>query len=75
MKAPSLALDFARALDPKLIARDVGLEHLDDWQAKLIDDPPKRLLCCCGRQVGKKAPRPVSAPCIRRFITPLRRSF
>ena len=49
----SLALDFARALDPTLIARDVGLDRLDDWQAKLIDEPPKRLLCCCGRQVGK----------------------
>jgi hypothetical protein len=53
MRSPSLALDFARALDPTLIARDVGIDHLDEWQAKLIDDPPKRLLCCCGRQVGK----------------------
>jgi hypothetical protein len=30
----------ARALDPTLIARDVGLDELDPWQAKLIDDPP-----------------------------------
>src|SRR5215472_16825639 len=58
---PSLALDFARALDPTLIARDVGLDHLDDWQAKLIDDPPKRLLCCCGRQVGKSTAAAVCA--------------
>jgi hypothetical protein len=48
-----LLRDFSRALDPCLIARDVGLDQLDDWQAKLIDEPPKRLLCCCGRQVGK----------------------
>jgi hypothetical protein len=57
----SLALDFARALDPTLIARDVGLDKLDDWQAKLIDDPPKRLLCCCGRQVGKSTAAAVCA--------------
>jgi hypothetical protein len=49
----SLVGDFARALDPLLIARDVGIDSLDPWQAKLIEDPPKRLLCCCGRQVGK----------------------
>ena len=30
----SLALDFARALDPTLIARDVGLDQLDAWPAK-----------------------------------------
>jgi hypothetical protein len=53
VRPPSLTLDLARALDPTLIARDIGLDHLDGWQAKLIDDPPKRLLCCCGRQVGK----------------------
>ena len=57
----SLALDFARALDPTLIARDVGLDQLDPWQAKLIDDPPKRLLCCCGRQVGKSTAAAVCA--------------
>jgi hypothetical protein len=53
MMSPGLALDFARSLDPTLIAKDVGLDRLDEWQAKLIDEPPKRLLCCCGRQVGK----------------------
>jgi len=61
MMAPSLAADFARALDPTLIARDVGLDQLDDWQARLIDDPPKRLLCCCGRQVGKSTAAAVCA--------------
>jgi hypothetical protein len=57
----SLALDFARALDPTLIARDVGLDQLDPWQARLIDDPPRRLLCCCGRQVGKSTAAAVCA--------------
>jgi hypothetical protein len=61
MGSGSLALDFARALDPTLIARDVGLDRLDEWQAKLIDDPPKRLLCCCGRQVGKSTAAAVCA--------------
>ena len=61
MTASALALDFARALDPTLIARDVGLDQLDPWQAKLIDDPPKRLLCCCGRQVGKSTAAAVCA--------------
>src|SRR5215469_15719985 len=56
-----LAADFARALDPSLIARDVGLDQLDEWQAKLIDDPPKRLLCCCGRQVGKSTAAAICA--------------
>src|SRR5215470_9644876 len=59
--SPGLALDFARALDPTLIAKDVGLEQLDEWQARLIDDPPKRLLCCCGRQVGKSTAAAVCA--------------
>ena len=58
---PSLALDFARALDPTLIAKDAGLENLDPWQAQLIDDPPKRLLCCCGRQVGKSTAAAICA--------------
>src|SRR5215472_14184722 len=61
MTAASLARDFARALDPTLIARDLGLAQLDDWQARLIDDPPKRLLCCCGRQVGKSTAAAVCA--------------
>ena len=59
--APDLARDFARSLDPTLIARDVGIERLDPWQAKLIDDPPKRLLACCGRQVGKSTAAGISS--------------
>ena len=57
----SLARDFARALDPTLIARDLGIDHLDDWQARLIADPPKRALICCGRQVGKSTAAAVCA--------------
>jgi hypothetical protein len=57
----SLAADFARASDPTLIARDVGLEQLDEWQARLVNEPPKRLLCCCGRQVGKSTAAAVCA--------------
>jgi phage FluMu gp28-like protein len=57
----NLARDFARALDPTLIARDVGIEQLDDWQARLIADPPKRALICCGRQVGKSTASAICA--------------
>jgi hypothetical protein len=56
-----LLRDFSRALDPTAIARDVGLEHLDPWQAKLIDEPPKRAMICCGRQVGKSTAASVCA--------------
>jgi hypothetical protein len=48
-----LGIDFARALDPTRIARDVGIAELDHWQARLLDEPPHRCLMCCGRQVGK----------------------
>ena len=65
MTAPSAASvlmgDFARALDPTLIARDIGIEQLDDWQAGLIDNPPHRLLACCGRQIGKSTAAAVVA--------------
>jgi Helicase len=60
-QASSLAADFARALDPGLIARDIGIDRLDDWQARLIDEPPRRLLCLCGRQVGKSTAAAVCA--------------
>jgi hypothetical protein len=60
-RTASLATDFARALDPGLIARDVGIDQLDDWQFRLLDEPPKRLLCCCGRQVGKSTAAAVCA--------------
>jgi hypothetical protein len=48
----SLAADFRHALDPCAIARDVGIEP-DPWQAELLEEPPARVLMCCGRQVGK----------------------
>jgi hypothetical protein len=56
-----LARDFRRALDPTAIARDVGLDSLDDWQAQLIDSPPRRLMACCGRQVGKSTAAAICA--------------
>src|ERR1041384_7180824 len=65
-----LALDFARSLDPTLIARDVGLDRLDDWQARLIDDPPRRLLCCCGRQVGKSTAAAICALSVAIYKAP-----
>ena len=70
--------DLGPALQPGLIARDVGLDLLDDWQSRLIDQPPKRLLCLCGRQVGKSTAAAVcalnaviySAPAIVVMISP-----
>ena len=52
MTVASLAADFRHALDPCAIARDVGIEP-DPWQAELLEEPPARVLMCCGRQVGK----------------------
>jgi hypothetical protein len=47
-----LAADFRRALDPLAIATDLGITP-DAWQAELLEDPPQRVLMCCGRQTGK----------------------
>jgi hypothetical protein len=44
--------DFARMLDPALLARDCGIEP-DPWQAQLLRDRPRRALLCCSRQSGK----------------------
>jgi hypothetical protein len=54
MLAPSISLgrDFARALDPILLARDCGLEP-DPVQARLLTSPARRLLVNCCRQWGK----------------------
>lgn len=52
MSAANLAADFRHALDPTAIARDLGIEP-DAWQAELLDQPPSRVLMCCGRQCGK----------------------
>jgi hypothetical protein len=47
-----IGIDLARALDPALIAKDVGIE-LDDWQASLMRSNAPRVLMCCARQTGK----------------------
>ena len=49
-----MARDLARAFDPVLLARDLGIEP-DPWQARLLIERPKRVLCLCARQVGKTA--------------------
>jgi hypothetical protein len=48
----SLGQDFARALDPVLLARDCGLDP-DAVQSKLLTSPSRRLLVNCCRQWGK----------------------
>ena len=47
-----IARDIARALDPALIATDVGLA-LDAWQADLLRSTAPRVLELCARQTGK----------------------
>ena len=49
----SLGTDFARALDPALLARDCGFQQLDDWQQSLLLSTSRRVLLCCSRQAGK----------------------
>ena len=48
----TLGRDLARAFDPVLLARDVGVEP-DDWQAQVLRERPKRGLWLCARQTGK----------------------
>jgi Terminase large subunit, T4likevirus-type, N-terminal len=48
----SLGRDFARALDPVLLARDVGLDP-DPVQTKLLTTPARKILLNCCRQWGK----------------------
>jgi hypothetical protein len=50
--AISLSRDFARALDPVLLARDCGIEP-DPVQAKLLTTTARKVLLCCTRQWGK----------------------
>lgn len=47
-----MARDFARALDPVLLARDCGVEP-DAWQAELLRSDAARMLLLCARQTGK----------------------
>jgi hypothetical protein len=48
----SLGRDFARALDPTLLARDCGIEP-DSVQAELLTTASRRVLVNCSRQWGK----------------------
>jgi hypothetical protein len=47
-----MSRDLARALDPALIGRDVGLT-LDQWQRDLLRSMASRVLLLASRQVGK----------------------
>jgi len=47
-----MSVDLARAFDPALLMRDVGIEP-DPWQAQLLRQRPKRCLMLCSRQSGK----------------------
>jgi Terminase large subunit, T4likevirus-type, N-terminal len=48
----SLGRDFARALDPVLLAKDVGIDP-DEIQARLLCSESRRVLVNCTRQWGK----------------------
>src|SRR5262249_4233160 len=47
-----MGIDLARALDPCLLAADVGIPP-DDWQARALRERHKRSLWLCSRQCGK----------------------
>jgi len=47
-----MARDISYALDPCLLAGDVGIVP-DAWQARLLRERPRRALLCCARQSGK----------------------
>lgn len=48
------ARDIARALDPILFARELGIEP-DDWQSDLLTSTDPRALLLCSRQAGKSS--------------------
>lgn len=58
--APSLAGDFAMALDPVLFARSVG-KAPDPWQAEVLLSTSRRVLLNCSRQSGKSTVSAVTA--------------
>jgi hypothetical protein len=47
-----IGADFARAVDPALIAQDAGITP-DPWQAELLRSNADRVLMLCLRQAGK----------------------
>jgi hypothetical protein len=48
----SLARDLCMAMDAVEFARACGIEP-DEWQARVLANPPRRGLLCCSRQSGK----------------------
>lgn len=52
LEGVSLGRDFARALDPVLLARDCGISP-DPVQARLLTTTARKTLVCCCRQWGK----------------------
>jgi len=48
----TMGSDIARALDPVLLAADVGIT-CDPWQAEVLRLQPRRTLLLCSRQSGK----------------------
>jgi hypothetical protein len=52
MLARELSPDLALALDPVLVAREVGLDP-DPWQERFLRQPPSRTLLNASRQSGK----------------------
>ena len=52
MLARDLSQDLAFALDPVLVAREVGLDP-DAWQERFLRSPAPRTLLNCSRQSGK----------------------
>ena len=47
-----IGADFARAVDPALIAQDAGITP-DPWQVELLRSSADRVLMLCSRQAGK----------------------
>lgn len=50
-----LRSDLSRAIDPTVLAADVGLENLDDWQVDLLLSTHKRIVLNVTRQGGKSS--------------------
>jgi hypothetical protein len=56
----SLGRDFARACDPVLLAKDVGIDP-DPWQVKLLTSTSRKMLLNCSRQSGKSTITAIAA--------------
>jgi Terminase large subunit, T4likevirus-type, N-terminal len=56
----TLGRDFARALDPCILARDCGIEP-DAVQSQLLTSTARKSLMCCTRQFGKSTITAIAA--------------